>query len=873
MPERPSRVVAEDSETEAEALLDELFDQALSACERGEDLELEPLLAGRPDLRDRAEEAVRLAREVAVNTPRKALPVREVAGYELEREIGAGAMGTVFLARQRSLGGRRVALKVLPPSLGLSAGGRERFLSEARALAKLDHPGVVGVHDVIESDGIVAYAMEWIPGGSLARLIGAWRVLDERDELATLAQDFGVLQGSAGPASVVTWIVRAFAELARALGAVHRAGLLHRDIKPANLLVGRGGVLLLSDFGLVRDSELSQHTRTGAVLGTLAYSAPEQLRAEQERIDVPSDLYSLGVSLHEALTLRLPFPATNAAERQRQAENGAIARPARRGVRLPRDLETILAKLLEPEPARRYASGDELAEDLEALLAFRPIRARPQGPGRRLLMFARRHRRTLVAAGGGLVVASALSLAVGWWLRMTPARIETLRRAAEVALLESGRIDGVSPYSWETRADPALVVPAEEEWLAKLEEVVRLYAEALALDPLDVLGQRLDLREERDVAALALALLRENQAVRELLERLEPSIPVTVRIARAGSLGRRELPDPETLAGCRPADRRALGLLGYLLGDTELAARAWADRPWTADPDLLADGALGVLHCYEERFHVASLRLKDALRLAPDSNYLCSQLAYCAVKLGEFQEAERLLQQAEHLTPENSYELTERVRADMLVAQGRRQEGLALYRSLGNHGGPVYLENYARAAELVGDWSTATNTRAGNAYQRPAVVEFHRRVLDSSERWWRSLGRIERWNVLLRLLSGDRRGTPAAVGPRGDYSLPEALLISLERYHTLPASRPGDSPPPRRWLPPSSGTGQARHTPSFLAVCRQFVASGAEDAELARLPAWIRHALLVLWYSALPFEWQVLITRGLLRIGLAEQGR
>ncbi|MEQ1892896.1 MAG: protein kinase [Planctomycetota bacterium] len=733
--------------------------------------------------------------------------------------------------------------------------------------AKLDHPGVVGVHDVIESDGILAYAMDWIPGGSLARLIGAWRVLDERDELATLAEDFGVPQGSTGPASVVTWLVRAFAELARALAAVHRAGLLHRDIKPGNLLVGRGGVLLLSDFGLVRDSEISQHTRTGAVLGTLAYSAPEQLRGEQERVDERSDLYSLGVSLHEALTLRLPFPATNAAERQRQAENGAIARPDRRGVRLPRDLETILAKLLEPDPARRYASGDELAQDLEALLALRPIRARPQGFVVHFAKAARRNRRTLLAALGGVSLALSLGVVIGWWFLRTPRAIDERQLEAELLLLESERIDRFSPLDWQDKFSGYRVTEPEPAWMEKLARALELYDEANSLDPLDLLGRGRRLERERDLVHLALAIMGEDPELEEWSVELEPRLPLTVRIARAWSPGSPPVPTEPELRAAPPEDREALGLLGYLLTDVRLAGIAWANRPPDAPRDVLADGALGVLHLYAGRFDLAYQRLARAFELAPRSDFLCAEVAFCAARLGEFEVAEELLARAPTLQTDNEYDLIERARADLLAARGQPQEALAIYRKMW-HSGPRFMENFAGIAHMAGEFVLEAHLRAAEAHARPSVVRKQKEALDAAEQWWWSLGPSRRWDLLLRVLSGDRSGLPEATTMQGDTRLPEVLLEYLASYRTLPATRPGDEPSPRVWQQPGFGPQSQRVEPGFLRIAGDLVASGASEAELRALSDETRSLIATVWMSRLPQHFRIPLTRGLLEAAI-----
>ena len=289
-------------------------------------------------------------------------------------------MGTVYLARQESLGGRPVALKVLPASMGLSHRARERFVNEARAIGRLHHPNIVAVYDVVQEGGVCAYAMEWIDGTSLAAWIG-----ERSDETvrhggtATQGGEEGTRPQSEA-ASHIPFVCRTGMAIARALAAVHAAGLLHRDIKPSNILLRRDPGApgpLLADFGLVRETDSSLHTQDGQFAGTVAYAPPEQLRGETAAIDVRSDIYALGVTLYHALALRLPFEQRAVAAMIRKIETGQAAGLRKLNPRVPRDLETITAKAMDADPARRYQTADELANDLERLLSFQPIRPRP----------------------------------------------------------------------------------------------------------------------------------------------------------------------------------------------------------------------------------------------------------------------------------------------------------------------------------------------------------------------------------------------------------------------------------------------------------------------------------------------------------------
>jgi serine/threonine protein kinase len=299
-------------------------------------------------------------------------PDRELAGYELLRELGRGAMGTVHLARRNAFGGREVALKVLPPEAVAARAPRQRFLAEARALSRLRHANIVSILEVIESEECHAYAMEWIDGASLAELI--------RLRCAPCRTERDVPGGRLAALSRRRWVrfvARVGVDVGRALGEVHRARLLHRDVKPSNVLVRADGTALLSDFGLVLGAERVQRTYAGAFRGTLSYAPPEQARGEAAT--ARSDVYGLGATLYEALALRRPFEGGSAQELARAVREGGATPLRRVKRRTPRDLEAIVARAMQVDPEQRYATADELADDLALWLAARPVRARPPG--------------------------------------------------------------------------------------------------------------------------------------------------------------------------------------------------------------------------------------------------------------------------------------------------------------------------------------------------------------------------------------------------------------------------------------------------------------------------------------------------------------
>jgi WD40 repeat protein/tRNA A-37 threonylcarbamoyl transferase component Bud32 len=307
------------------------------------------------------------------------LPV--VPGYEVLGRLGRGGMGVVYKARQARLN-RVVALKMI---LAGDAGPEElaRFRAEAEAIARLQHPHVVQIHEVGEHQGLPYLALEFCPGGSLARK----------------------LNGTPLPPREAAALVET---LANAMRAAHEKGVVHRDLKPANVLLAEGGAAKVSDFGLAKKLDEPGQTRTGAVMGTPSYMAPEQAAGRTSDVGPAADVYALGAVLYECLTGRPPFRAATAVETLRQVLADEPVPPRALQPSVPRDLETVCLKCLQKEPGRRYASAADLADELARFREGRPVRARPVGWGGRLSRWSRRN--PLVA---GLAAGVAVSLLAG----------------------------------------------------------------------------------------------------------------------------------------------------------------------------------------------------------------------------------------------------------------------------------------------------------------------------------------------------------------------------------------------------------------------------------------------------------------------------
>jgi serine/threonine protein kinase/TolA-binding protein len=340
---------------------------------------------------------------------------RRLGDYRIIREVGRGAMGTIFEAVQESLG-RRVALKVLPGNFALDPKRVERFRREARATARIHHPSIIPVYEVGEAGGTHYYAMDFLDGPSLDKILE-----EARKAKPSSASRKG---SSTSDPAYIAGAVEQIAAVAEGLHQAHLLGLVHRDVKPSNILVDSSGRYVLVDFGLVHEESAQTLTRSGEMVGTLSYMSPEQV--SRRKVDARSDVYSLGATLYEVLTLRPPFEGQS----DHQVQNGilfeeAIA-PRKLNPRLNRDLETIILRALEKHPERRYASAEELAADLTRFLRYEPIQARPLSALARLSRRARRHRLALSAAAVIFLLLASLG-----WLGWASLRANRARLLAE----------------------------------------------------------------------------------------------------------------------------------------------------------------------------------------------------------------------------------------------------------------------------------------------------------------------------------------------------------------------------------------------------------------------------------------------------------
>jgi WD40 repeat protein/tetratricopeptide (TPR) repeat protein len=437
---------------------------------------------------------LRLRQAAPPAAPGEGLP--ELPGYQIIDELGRGGMGVVYRAWQERLK-RLVAVKMVLAGEYAGEKAVARLRVEAEAVARLQHPNIVQIHDVGEYQGRPYFTLEYVDGGSLANRLG----------------------GRPLPAGAAAELVEM---LARAVHYAHQRGIVHRDLKPANVLLASGGRRLpdagnafagsrpppadlipkISDFSLAKllVGGGAGQTQTGDTLGTPSYMAPEQAGGGAKEVGPAADVYALGAILYECLTGRPPFQGTTALETLQQAVSQDPVPPRRLQPKLPRDLETVCLKCLHKEPGRRYASAVALAEDLRRFAAGEPVLARPVGGAERLGRWCRRN--PALAALVASVAVLLVTVAAGASLAALAMRDQVLRtRQAE--------------QEAQRRAYDAQLAQAQARWsdrAGRRFEVLRSLAGAAQLVPRLHLGSKdvLKLRNEA-IACMALVDLRLDQ--------------------------------------------------------------------------------------------------------------------------------------------------------------------------------------------------------------------------------------------------------------------------------------------------------------------------------------------------------------------------
>jgi serine/threonine protein kinase/formylglycine-generating enzyme required for sulfatase activity len=548
-------------ESERYGLIDALAEEFAERFRRGDHPSLSEYIDRYPHLADDIREVLPALVEVervkvefahVPSTRSTAPPLAQIGDYRIIREVGKGGMGVVYEAEQVSLA-RRVALKLLHRKMLLDGKAQQRFAREAKAAAKLHHTNIVPVFGVGQQDGMPYFVMQFIQGlglddvlDELKRLRGnigtATAALPEKHitppqrevtaaDIApslTTGESSVVLPGQSGSAgsamrrAATYWqsVARIGIQVGEALDHAHQQGILHRDIKPSNLLLDAAGTVWVTDFGLAKIDDAPNLTDTGDILGTLRYMPPE---AFDGLSDARSDVYALGLTLYELLAFRPAFCENDRARLIKQVTTTEPPRLRKLNRQVPRDLETIVHKAIDREPARRYAAAGELAADLQRFLGDEPIRARRLSSMERVLKWSRRNKGVASAAlitAVFLMTVAGLALADAWRLQNErDAVLDEQRRAnaaerkalvARTEALFTAAPDSVPFIITSLEDHKAAVLPdllrRRDEWPARSVEHLRLIL-ALAVLGQDCLIELCD-RVEQTPASESANLLR-----------------------------------------------------------------------------------------------------------------------------------------------------------------------------------------------------------------------------------------------------------------------------------------------------------------------------------------------------------------------------
>jgi len=373
-------------------------------------------------------------------TQAQALQHDRVGNHEIIREIARGGMGVVYEATHLNLK-RVVALKMVLAGKWASEAELGRFMLEAKAAAKLKHPGIVAIYDMGEFDGQPYFSMEFVPGSSLYDLIQE-KPMGAREAAAYIKS------------------------ISEAIEYAHQHGVLHRDLKPENVMVDPSGQTKITDFGLAKQlGEDSELTASGQIMGTPAYMAPEQALGELDRIGPHTDVYALGGILYALLIGRPPFAAKNVRDLLMQVIEQEPVSPRTINPTVPIDLDTICLKSLEKEPEKRYRSAQELADELERFLEGAPIQARPISTASRVWRWCRRKR--ALAGLWGSVALLLLTLLIGG--PVVAFKQSELRSQAENAL-EREAIAKNDALNWLRQAQNST-----DKWLTGVAGALKYY--------------------------------------------------------------------------------------------------------------------------------------------------------------------------------------------------------------------------------------------------------------------------------------------------------------------------------------------------------------------------------------------------------------
>ena len=452
----------------ADARLEELFAHYVDRLNHGERLDPEIITRENPDVAPELLQYLEGFIELDAPDERQTDP-RTLGDYTLSQVIGRGGMGVVYEAWEASMD-RRVALKTLPTGVAADARAVARFIREARVAGRLNHPNIVPVYGMGVKEQTPYYAMEFVEGRTLAETLRDLRRGEDEGRaktsaFASFAQQLQressstsdskdlppsghqpETQPAAGASSLGKGepepvyyknLAAAFADVSAGLQHAHAAGVIHRDLKPSNLILSTDGRVRILDFGLAHFEGQDSFTRTGACIGTVHYMSPEQTGTTSVPVDHRTDIYAIGATLYEMLTLQPPFHGKNTKETLHQIVTREPVQPRELNAGIPRDLSTIVLKCLRKAPDDRYGTAEALAQDLLRFAHGSPVEAHPLSRAEKAGRFVRRHRGAVVAAAA-VVVVGIVGLA--WSHALLTAAHKELQRALYVHRMQTAQV-------------------------------------------------------------------------------------------------------------------------------------------------------------------------------------------------------------------------------------------------------------------------------------------------------------------------------------------------------------------------------------------------------------------------------------------------
>jgi serine/threonine protein kinase/tetratricopeptide (TPR) repeat protein len=519
------------SDADLESLVGRIADEFAARYARGERPTVEEYLLRYPEtaatLREvlaTAEAMCSMSKTSALSGPQATAIVPPTLGdFQIIREVARGGMGTVYEARQVSLN-RRVALKVLPFTALLDERQLQRFQNEAQAAACLHHTHIVPVHAVGRDGNMHFYAMQYIDGQSLAQVLASLRnargaapvtASQPAPSSATTAPVAGAAALTDGAIDSPAWIrqvARWGIDAAEALDYAHTQGIVHRDIKPGNLLIDGAGEIWITDFGLARRAGEANLTKTGDMVGTLRYMSPEQVQSQRPLIDHRSDIYALGATLYELLTLQALFTGSDPGFLIRQITRDEPRSPAQMNKSVPKDLETIVLKAIEKDVGSRYATAKALADDLRRFLDQKPITARRATTSERLIKWSRRNAAAVTTALAVCIICSVVLAGSTIWVSRAKAAADANATAAGNALVAQKKAEG----NLRNEAQAALAARNEAQQRAQESERETAKARVSFGRMMDAVGRFQGLMAKRSLPENKAAYAR---AIREVVIR------------------------------------------------------------------------------------------------------------------------------------------------------------------------------------------------------------------------------------------------------------------------------------------------------------------------------------------------------------------